>query len=53
MERLSDDPAENLKRKHRDTEESVGPSEVSFIHRFHIFFSLFLVVPILSLSSMH
>ncbi|KAF9681440.1 hypothetical protein SADUNF_Sadunf05G0001700 [Salix dunnii] len=27
VERLSDDPAENLKRKHRDNEESDGPSE--------------------------
>jgi phytochrome-interacting factor 3 len=48
VERPSDDPTENLKRKHRDTEESEGPSEVSFIHRFHIF-TMFLVVPILSL----
>uniref|UniRef100_A0A6N2LIR8 BHLH domain-containing protein n=1 Tax=Salix viminalis TaxID=40686 RepID=A0A6N2LIR8_SALVM len=49
LERLSDEPAENLKRKHRDNEESEGPSEVSFIHRFHIVFSMFLVVPTLSL----
>ncbi|KAL9355893.1 hypothetical protein Peur_049146 [Populus x canadensis] len=27
VERPSDDPTENLKRKHRDTEESEGPSE--------------------------
>jgi phytochrome-interacting factor 3 len=43
-ERPSDDPTENLKRKHRDTEESEGPSEVSFIHRFHIF-SMFFALP--------
>lgn len=37
VERPSDDPTENLKRKHRDTEESEGPSEVSLKFRFHIF----------------